>query len=427
MRCSSAHPLLVRLGSLFSLLLACSCGDPSLRSATGGESATDNLDGAADSNNFRIDPNALTIIGQPNLSVAAVSDGSFTIQRTAAPSKCLDVRGASTADGTPVIFWDCNGGNNQRWKFQDGHLVVYGNKCLALEVPNASNFTKVVIRDCAQGAATQVWNRQGDHVVFTGTGRCLDLPFGNTANGTQFALFDCGDTDINEKFTFTDASTSQLVLTPGSTLDDVCTPQVGFALLDSTSNGAAFNKLIPDAASFVQQAARDVCKTLYRNPSEVPNTPRVNIVIRSYPTGVAYTTDDTITLSAEYVGRAANPSGGGAYEIKGVLVHEMTHVYQQDNGAYSRIAWLIEGVADYTRYRTGYFSINNRHKGGKYTDSYQTTGFFLDYLDRRSPGFAYNLNQSLGNLPLNTWQTDYIANYFKSSVDQLWLDYQDSF
>ncbi|MFI5894932.1 RICIN domain-containing protein [Actinoplanes sp. NPDC051513] len=28
---------------------------------------------------------------------------------------CLDANGAGTANGTAVIVWTCNGGNNQKW------------------------------------------------------------------------------------------------------------------------------------------------------------------------------------------------------------------------------------------------------------------------------------------------------------------------
>jgi hypothetical protein len=29
--------------------------------------------------------------------------------------KCLDANGGSSADGTQLIIWTCNGGANQRW------------------------------------------------------------------------------------------------------------------------------------------------------------------------------------------------------------------------------------------------------------------------------------------------------------------------
>jgi hypothetical protein len=31
---------------------------------------------------------------------------------------CLDVTGASTANGAPVELWTCNGGSNQQWALQ---------------------------------------------------------------------------------------------------------------------------------------------------------------------------------------------------------------------------------------------------------------------------------------------------------------------
>jgi hypothetical protein len=29
--------------------------------------------------------------------------------------RCLDDPNASTADGTQLVLWDCNGGTNQQW------------------------------------------------------------------------------------------------------------------------------------------------------------------------------------------------------------------------------------------------------------------------------------------------------------------------
>ncbi|MCG5438708.1 RICIN domain-containing protein [Micromonospora sp. PSH25] len=30
--------------------------------------------------------------------------------------RCLDVIGNATANGSTVAIWDCNGGNNQKWR-----------------------------------------------------------------------------------------------------------------------------------------------------------------------------------------------------------------------------------------------------------------------------------------------------------------------
>ena len=61
--------------------------------------------------------------------------GTFKITFAANPNKCLD-HPLSTADGTVMQVWDCNGGTNQNWTFsnaQNGGIVVknqYSGKCL---------------------------------------------------------------------------------------------------------------------------------------------------------------------------------------------------------------------------------------------------------------------------------------------------------
>ncbi len=67
---------------------------------------------------------------------------------------------AATADGASVIIWDCNGQNNQKWRFNsDGSLTAIGaNKCL--DVPNhaTANGVKLTIWTCS-GGANQRWTR----------------------------------------------------------------------------------------------------------------------------------------------------------------------------------------------------------------------------------------------------------------------------
>jgi mannan endo-1,4-beta-mannosidase len=44
--------------------------------------------------------------------------GQFRITPNCAPGSCLDVYGASTANGGIVNLWQWNGGDNQKWSFQ---------------------------------------------------------------------------------------------------------------------------------------------------------------------------------------------------------------------------------------------------------------------------------------------------------------------
>jgi galactose oxidase len=49
-------------------------------------------------------------------SEATTPDGTFNLVATH-DGQCMDISGQSTADGTPVNQWLCNGGSNQKWTF----------------------------------------------------------------------------------------------------------------------------------------------------------------------------------------------------------------------------------------------------------------------------------------------------------------------
>ena len=109
--------------------------------------------------------------------------------------KCLDLYAFNTANGSPVVIWDCDGKQNQLWTMQsDGsiHSAVNTNKCLDLPNANTANGTLLQIWDC-NGTGAQKWSYENNN-EFTGYyGKCLDLPSGNTTNGTRLQYYDCFD------------------------------------------------------------------------------------------------------------------------------------------------------------------------------------------------------------------------------------------
>ncbi|WP_143737981.1 RICIN domain-containing protein, partial [Microbispora sp. GKU 823] len=119
----------------------------------------------------------------------------------AASGRCLDVPGASTADGTQVQLWDCNGQTNQTWTSTSaGEIRVYGNKCL--DAAGTGNGARVQIYSC-WGGDNQKWRVNSDgSIVGVQSGLCLDAAGGGTGNGTGIQLYSCwGGT--NQKWTWT--------------------------------------------------------------------------------------------------------------------------------------------------------------------------------------------------------------------------------
>jgi hypothetical protein len=119
--------------------------------------------------------------------------GSTTgVLRGSGSNRCLDVPSASTADGSLLDIWDCNGGANQQWAYlSNGELQVYGSKCLDVPGHATAAGTRVEIWDC-DGGTNQQWNLNSDGtVVGRESGLCLDVTGAGTANGTAVEIWTC--------------------------------------------------------------------------------------------------------------------------------------------------------------------------------------------------------------------------------------------
>jgi hypothetical protein len=144
---------------------------------------------------------------RPNVFVAPTSDPAAPSRIMATQSRrCLDVHGASHANGTPVEIFDCGaaGKSAQSWSqlARGGMIQVYGEKCLTVGGTGALG-SPAIIGDCTNSPATQ-WrfNAAGDgHIVNVASGLCLDVNGGNTANATATIVFNCSGTAPNQRFT----------------------------------------------------------------------------------------------------------------------------------------------------------------------------------------------------------------------------------
>ncbi|MET8629140.1 ricin-type beta-trefoil lectin domain protein [Kitasatospora sp. NPDC004669] len=118
---------------------------------------------------------------------------------SALPGKCVDDNANSSANGTAVQLWDCNGGGAQVWTWSNGTLTHNG-KCLDVTGGGTLNGTLVELWDC-NGGANQQWTPQPDGTLkSTQSGRCLDDPAFATANGTRLEIWDCNG-GTNQRWT----------------------------------------------------------------------------------------------------------------------------------------------------------------------------------------------------------------------------------
>jgi glucose/arabinose dehydrogenase len=117
---------------------------------------------------------------------------------TGLASKCLDVSGGATADGTKVQLWTCNSTAAQNWDRNGLTLRALG-KCLDVAGGGTADGTAVQLWTC-NGTGAQNWvPGSGGTLVNPVSGKCLDVSGGNSADGTQVHLWTC-NTGANQKW-----------------------------------------------------------------------------------------------------------------------------------------------------------------------------------------------------------------------------------
>jgi hypothetical protein len=106
--------------------------------------------------------------------------------------KCLDVNNSSTANGTKVQIWGCNGTNAQQWTVPGDGTVRALGKCLDVTSSGTANGAKLQLYDC-NGTGAQQWTYVPASQALRNpqSGRCVDDPSSSTTNGTQLQLWDC--------------------------------------------------------------------------------------------------------------------------------------------------------------------------------------------------------------------------------------------
>jgi glucosylceramidase len=103
--------------------------------------------------------------------------------------KCADVAGGSSANGTAVQLYTCNGSAAQQWTVgTDGTVRALG-KCLDVAAASSADGTKVQLYDC-NGSAAQTWTANADGTL-RALGKCLDVTGNVSADGTPLQIWTC--------------------------------------------------------------------------------------------------------------------------------------------------------------------------------------------------------------------------------------------
>ena len=157
--------------------------------------------------------------------------------------KCVDVAGASTANGTAVQLYDCNGTGAQSWTVGNGDNTIRAlGKCLDVTAAATTNGTKIQLYDCnATGA--QNWTVSNGALINTGSGKCLDATGQSSANGTRLQIWTCTN-GSNQRWTLpggTPTPTTKPPTTPpssGVNLDNPAKKDVAMQLVSAAENSS---------------------------------------------------------------------------------------------------------------------------------------------------------------------------------------------
>ena len=104
---------------------------------------------------------------------------------------CVDVRGASTADFTPVQVYTCNGTNAQQWTVvQAGSTLHALGKCMDINGGGTANGTTVDLYDCNNTGAQVFIPESNGSLYNPQSNKCLD-DTGFGGSGTQLQIWDC--------------------------------------------------------------------------------------------------------------------------------------------------------------------------------------------------------------------------------------------
>jgi chitosanase len=158
--------------------------------------------------------------------------------------KCIDVAGASSANGAAVQLYDCNGSAAQQWTVgnTDGSLRALG-KCMDVVSASTTNGAKIQLYDCnATGA--QKWTVSNGALVNSGSGKCLDVTDKSTANGARLQIWTCANS-TNQTWTMPGGSTpttpptsSPTSAPSGKNLDDPAKKEVAMEIVSAAENSS---------------------------------------------------------------------------------------------------------------------------------------------------------------------------------------------
>ena len=208
---------------------------------------------------------------------------------------------------------------------------------------------------------------------------------------------------------------------PSGGLDERCTVPGTFQDRSmGNEGGRVFKASIGDPVAVMQVHSRAICRILYRKPEEVKPVSRTGLAIEPNEI-IAFAAGGNITFSTDYIASFSKGKSQAAIdaELNGVLVHEGTHVWQYTNGGGA----LVEAMADYVRYKAGFYTLSRRRPGGNWDQPYTVGGFFIAWMEEKyDPDLGYKINMGMKDRGFS--YPAFIQRTLGKPIDALWAEYQ---
>jgi len=211
---------------------------------------------------------------------------------------------------------------------------------------------------------------------------------------------------------------------------------------EGTEGWATYQRVIPDPVAFIRQHALSLAQIIFWSANDEA-LPDVRLITYNFEDedGISAKWGEPpnvgIWYSSRWVEQNSSSDSAMLYETRGVLYHELLHVYQAQprgcgnygNGPGPNLEnefWIFtEGLADAVRYHAGFFPESRRTLGGKWRDGYGVTGFFLQWLTTKDPDFLRKFHKTAYDF--EAWSFDAaMQSIFGPEVttDSLWREYQ---
>ena len=121
------------------------------------------------------------------------STSSFLLRAmTDSHQRCLNVEGGAVGSGfTPLVSWECDGAENEQFHFTGVQWRAMGNRCVRAE--SAASGSRLSIAPCSATSALHKWDffEGSRRIRLNGTNLCAGVPGGSTALGTELQLATC--------------------------------------------------------------------------------------------------------------------------------------------------------------------------------------------------------------------------------------------